>query len=111
MPALTLVRQFQKEARTVLTDEWFQRLSEEDQRAFLYTGLGSEAGEVQEIYKKDIAGEPIDRNHLIEELGDVLWHIAVVAAIEGIELEEILYKSMRKFRTRYPHRFTEGAEE
>lgn len=41
-------------------------------------GLCGEAGEVADIVKKHLGhGHPLDRDKLIEELGDLLWYCAV----------------------------------
>lgn len=103
-----LVDQFQREACTVMDEPWFKALSRDAQMAFLYIGLGQEAGEAQEVYKKAIPFQrERDKEKIAEELGDNLWHIATVAAIEGISLADVMRKSMLKFRKRYPHRFEE----
>jgi len=105
-----LVEQFQREASSVTQEEWFEQLGSMGQMAFLVIGLSQEAGEVQEIYKKWLArgaGLPKDLMHLAEELGDVLWHIAVICTLEGLSLTDVMGLSMCKFRKRYPHRFLE----
>lgn len=66
-------------------------------------GLNGEAGEVAEVIKKAIfAGHPMDKDKLIEELGDVLWYIAECAHGMKIPMEEIMEKNIRKLEKRYP---------
>jgi len=72
-------------------------------------GISSEAGEFQEIVKKIIfQGKPYDdetREHMIKELGDVMWYIANAANALDVDLEEIIQKNIEKLEARYPHGF------
>ena len=60
----------------------------------LVLGLNAEAGEVAELFQKLVrdAGsdlESLDRRQLALELGDVLWHLAVLADYFDIPLEAV----------------------
>ena len=69
-------------------------------------GLNGEAGECIDIVKKSIfQGHEIDKDHLIEELGDCAWYIAVSAEALGITLEELLNRNIEKLKKRYPEGF------
>ena len=68
-------------------------------------GLASEAGEVAGKIKKvlrdqggDFASAP--RDALRDELGDVLWYLAVLAADLGLSLDEIAERNLDKLRSR-----------
>jgi NTP pyrophosphatase (non-canonical NTP hydrolase) len=107
-----LVLQFQEEAATVTTEPWYQDLGFTGRMAFLVIGLGQEAGEVQEVYKKALAkGDPPDLAKIVEELGDTMWHIAAVCNREGILLADVMKASLLKFRQRHSHRFKEVPNE
>jgi len=68
----------------------------------LALGVGGEAGEVMEIIKKGFRpGRTIDTEHLKEELGDVLWYVAVLADTYDLDLEEIALNNIDKLRLRY----------
>lgn len=69
-------------------------------------GLNGESGECIDIMKKHIfQGHELDREHLIEELGDVAWYLAVCCEGLGVSLEEVMEKNIEKLRARYPEGF------
>lgn len=69
-------------------------------------GLCGESGEAIDIVKKHLAhGHDLDRNHLIEELGDIAWYLAETAYSLDIDLESILKQNVEKLKKRYPNGF------
>ena len=69
-------------------------------------GLNGEAGEVIDHVKKVcFQGHEIDRQHLIEELGDVAWYLAVCCEAIDTTLEEVLQNNIDKLKARYPDGF------
>lgn len=69
-------------------------------------GLNGEAGECIDIMKKHIfQGHELDREHLIEELGDVAWYLAVCCEGIGVSLEEVMERNIEKLKARYPEGF------
>lgn len=69
-------------------------------------GLNGEAGEVIDHVKKVcFQGHELDRAHLVEELGDVAWYLAVCAEALGVTLEEVLQRNIDKLKSRYPEGF------
>jgi NTP pyrophosphatase (non-canonical NTP hydrolase) len=69
-------------------------------------GLNGEAGECIDIMKKHIfQGHELDREHLIEELGDVAWYLAVCCEGLGVSLEEVMKRNIDKLKARYPEGF------
>ena len=71
-------------------------------------GLGGEAGEVQELIKKHIGhGHELPRDQLTKELGDTLWYLANIAAMNDIKLSEVAAKNIDKLKKRYPAGFSE----
>ncbi len=69
-------------------------------------GLNAEAGEFLEIVKKMIfQGKPWDeanRDHLIIELGDVIWYAANACMALGISFEDVVARNVTKLEKRYP---------
>lgn len=69
-------------------------------------GLTGESGEVADHIKKVIyQGHTIDFRHLAEELGDVLWYLALACDAIGYSLQEIMLMNVQKLRQRYPNGF------
>jgi NTP pyrophosphatase (non-canonical NTP hydrolase) len=76
-------------------------------------GLAGESGEVADLVKKYLyPSKPGDgndtRERLIDELGDVLWYVAVLAIALNIDLEDIAVQNIAKLAARHP--ITEKAE-
>lgn len=69
-------------------------------------GLGGEAGECQDLYKKHLfQGHDLDKDQMAKELGDVAWYLALTAYGIGYDLEDILRMNIDKLRARYPDGF------
>ena len=65
--------------------------------------LAGEAGEVADLIGKWYGqGHDLDRDELIDELGDVLWHLAEVCTALRVDLGLVAYRNLRKLAARYP---------
>lgn len=69
-------------------------------------GLAEETGEVLGIAKREKRNFPNDvrytsRDHMVEELGDVLWYLTAVCDSYGITLNEIWEENKKKLEERY----------
>lgn len=89
-----------------------QRTSKEKDRegklVYGSLGLNGEAGEVADLIKKYMYhGRVLEKDKVVEELGDVLWYIAEVASGLGVSLEEMASLNISKLRKRYPEGFSE----
>ena len=70
-------------------------------------GLCGESGEVIDLVKKHVShGHPLNKEKLIDELGDVAWYLAECADAIGISLEEVLIHNIEKLKKRYPEGFS-----
>jgi len=71
-------------------------------------GMVTEAGEFNDALKKHVFyNRPLDRVNLVEELGDVLWYVAIACDVLGVSLEDVCNANLRKLKARYPEKFTE----
>lgn len=80
-----------------------------DKRYLLWNGvlgLCGETGEVADLLKKHkFQGHTLDRDKMVEELGDVAWYLAVTAHAIGYNLGDILTGNIEKLKVRYPDGF------
>ena len=69
-------------------------------------GINAEGGEFLEIIKKMIfQGKPWDddnREHLIIELGDVMWYVAQACMALDVSFDEVIERNVKKLESRYP---------
>ena len=69
-------------------------------------GINTEGGEFLEIVKKMIfQGKPFDaanKEHLIIELGDLMWYAAQACIALEISMDEVLDRNITKLSKRYP---------
>lgn len=71
-------------------------------------GLVTEAAECMDAIKKSkIYGKPLDKINLIEEAGDIMWYLAILAHDLDVSFETIWEKNIAKLQARYPEKFTE----
>ena len=72
-------------------------------------GMSGESGEALDIVKKIMfQGHELNeatKEHLIRELGDVLWYVATTAEAPNVPLETVMQTNIDKLRARYPKRF------
>ena len=69
-------------------------------------GLSAESGEFLEIVKKMVfQGKPWNddnREHLIIELGDVMWYVANACIALNVEFDDVVRGNVKKLEKRYP---------
>ncbi len=69
-------------------------------------GLAGEAGECADIVKKHLfQGHELNKEKLLDEIGDVLWYCAYSADALGLQLEDIMQHNIDKLAKRYPEGF------
>lgn len=70
-------------------------------------GVSGEAGELSENVKKWVFyGRPLDRQEMKEELGDLLWYVALACDALGVPLSEVMEANISKLQSRFPEKFT-----
>ena len=69
-------------------------------------GLAAESGEFLEIVKKMVfQGKPWNndnREHLIIELGDVMWYVAQACMALDVPFDDVIRGNVNKLEKRYP---------
>jgi NTP pyrophosphatase (non-canonical NTP hydrolase) len=69
-------------------------------------GLAGEVGELNDMIKKWVFHEKsLDETHLMKELGDVMWYVAMICHSMGWNLDDILQMNIDKLIARYPDGF------
>lgn len=69
--------------------------------------LAGEVGELANLTKKTfLHGHPYDPEKVKDELGDILWYVAVYAQSIGADLNEIAQMNLDKLARRYPEGFS-----
>lgn len=72
-------------------------------------GMSAEAGEFTEIVKKIIfQGKPYNednKEHLLIELGDVMWYFSQACMALGVRIEDVIVTNTVKLMKRYPGEF------
>jgi len=75
--------------------------------AVLGLGIAGEAGEIADVIKKVVGhGHPKERKKMCDELGDLMWYIAMIAAEYQLSLYDIAGRNVEKLQKRYPSGFS-----
>ena len=69
-------------------------------------GLSGEAGEFADCIKKHLVyGQTLYKTNAIEELGDLMWYIALACKALDVGMAEVAALNIEKLRKRYPARY------
>ena len=72
-------------------------------------GVITEAGELGDNIKRHVIyGAPMTIADVAEEIGDVLWYLAVIANACGLDMDNIAEQNITKLRARYPEKYTDS---
>lgn len=73
-------------------------------------GISGECGELLDAVKKHVIyGKPLDRENIVEELGDMEFYMEHLRTINGITREETIAANMAKLARWYPgYEYTDG---
>ena len=81
----------------------------EDLTRLLHAAIGmqTESAEFSDQLKKHIFyGKPLDKVNLQEEIGDLLYYIAIALDTLGSSFEVEMLRVVKKLKVRYPHKFS-----
>mgnify|MGYP002738054118 CR=1 FL=1 len=91
------------QGESIRTDwpDWKARKSDGVIHATL--GLAAEAGEIAGLVQKwQGQGHDLDRDYIIDELGDALWFAAKLARVLDVPLSHVMERNVAKLAERYP---------
>ena len=76
------------------------RFSPAYQRDHAILGLVGEAGELADMHKKDVfkPGHASTKEQRLDELGDVLYYVCILAHLDGATLEDVSSANADKLR-------------
>lgn len=70
-------------------------------------GIITEGGELAEAVAKAFFTGDLDEVNLDEEMGDILWYIAMFCHHRDIDFDSLMERNINKLRTRFPDKFTQ----
>ena len=90
-----------------ITPELIERLTGNARAVHAFFGLLTETGELADGFKRAIFyGKPLDTTNINEEVGDVLWYLAILIDVLGIDFESCMIANIKKLRKRYPNKYS-----
>lgn len=95
------LNEYQKAAaRTIAAN-----MDKADQYQHALHGMVGEIGEIHSIYQKAYQGHKIDGEHLMKEVGDLMWFIAEYCTAHEWDMDDIAQLNIDKLKARYPEGF------
>lgn len=107
---LSLDAELGKSIKEFPTD-FIQKISEkEDLSQLLHYSMGviTESTEIVFALGKAVKTGEIDKVNLSEEIGDIMFYLAVMATRLGFSLENIMEVNNKKLKKRYPNKFEDS---
>ena len=71
-------------------------------------GMTSEAGELASSIKGwMVYGKDLDVKNIVEEMGDIMWFIALMCKTLNISMEDVAVNNIAKLYERYPEKYSD----
>ena len=71
-------------------------------------GIAGESGELVDAVKKSVFYcKELDVANMREEIGDLMWYIALACRTLNFNMEDILQENISKLRLRYPDKYSD----
>lgn len=80
-------------------------LTDEQKEMHALHEMASEVGEIHSLYQKVYQGHEMDTEHLKKEIGDLLWGIAELCTVKGLDMGEVAVGNINKLIARFPNGF------
>lgn len=90
-------------------DPAFVRI-DRDMTRMLHGAIGAvtESGELIDALKKTIYyGKPLDKVNIVEEVGDIMWYLALILRELDMTFEDAAQININKLRSRFGEKFSE----
>ncbi|WP_334116854.1 nucleoside triphosphate pyrophosphohydrolase family protein [Ligilactobacillus sp.] len=72
-------------------------------------GLAGESGQLIDLIQDyTFKGKDLDKEKMIDELGDVLWYLSQIAQWAGVDFDDVAKSNIETLNKRYPNGFTTG---
>lgn len=68
-------------------------------------GMVSEVGELHGIFQKSYQGHEIEEEHVLKEIGDLMWFIAEFLTVNHWNLDDVMQLNIDKLYARFPDGF------
>ena len=103
---VTFVNKHKDQMETVRYDRFVSRLFKADTYDQMFNhavlGICGEAGELADAIKKHVHyRKPLDRENVIEELGDIFFYLHALMNLIGVTEQEVLNANAVKLSNRY----------
>lgn len=72
-------------------------------------GLAGESGQLIDLIQDyTFKGKDLDKEKMIDELGDVLWYLSQIAQWADVDFDDVAKANIETLNKRYPNGFTVG---
>lgn len=72
-------------------------------------GLAGESGQLIDLIQDyTFKGKDLDKEKMIDELGDVLWYLSQIAQWADVDFDDVAKVNIETLNKRYPNGFTAG---
>ena len=89
----------------VVHSHWNPPISSDDPNTLhAVLGMLTEAWELMELVDLD----DVPQEKWIDEVGDILWYVALLLRTKGLTFEQVMSANIRKLKARFPEKFDES---
>jgi NTP pyrophosphatase (non-canonical NTP hydrolase) len=93
-----------------VTDELKARVTQDKNIRLMHAAMGmvTESAEFIDALKKNFYyNKTLDTVNLKEEIGDVLWYVAIACDALGVSLNQVMERNIEKLAARYPEKYSD----
>lgn len=102
-PVVFVVSVIKEMPYSQFVDALFKHDTQDMEHMHAALGVAGEAGELADAIKKHVIyGKPLDRENIVEELGDLRFYMQQIMNMHNITENEVLQGNAEKLSKRYP---------